>query len=184
MNFLGAAVLIAVAFTTVSCSEKSTPNDRSNANTSETPRQPPRLAEGEYPKAKAELPPVSDRKIGTDCVAFVRSTKVVPARAARADCPGCPVEGTEVFSVRGVKTDAVTCSVDTCNVGVTVRAVFNPAAGEAMAGGLTAWISPEQRSAYLNGQTPEGVQEFRVNVTYKRDGPEWRVVEFERPAAE
>ena len=184
MNFRSAAVVlvagIITAWMTGSCSEKPAPDNARDAKTS----APPAVSEVAKAQGTAELKPPSEGKIGKDCVAFLRSTKVVPAQGAAAtDCPGCPAGGPEVLTVRQIKTEAVSCSGETCNVVVKIRAIFNPAAGEAMAGGLTAWISPEQRSAYLQGQTPEGEQEFRVQVTYKRDGPEWRVVEFERPAA-
>ena len=86
-----------------------------------------------------------------------------------------------MLSFHQMKTDGVSCSGDTCTVVVTIRAVFNAGSGEAMAGGLTAWIPPEQRSAYLSGQTPPGDQTYRVRITYKRRGDAWRAVEFERP---
>jgi hypothetical protein len=63
---------------------------------------------------------------------------------------------------------------------VTIRASFNPGAGERIAGGLTAWISPEQRSEYLSGRMPSGEQVYRVKITYKRRGEAWRAIEFDR----
>ena len=119
-------------------------------------------------------------EIEEDCVAFVRSTKVVPARGASVDCPGCPVGGTPVLAFRGMKTDSVSCSGDTCVVTATIRAVYDPGSGERITGGLTAWLPPEQRSAYLSGHMPSGEQAYRVQITYKRDGAEWRAVEFDR----
>ena len=65
-----------------------------------------------------------------------------------------------------------------------IRAVFNPGAGETIAGGLTAWIPPEQRSAYLSGHTPSGEQAYHVQITYKRRGKAWRAVEFDRAPVE
>jgi hypothetical protein len=53
-------------------------------------------------------------------------------------------EGLEVLAFRQMQTDRISCSGDTCTVSVTIRASFNPGAGERIAGGLTAWISPEQ----------------------------------------
>ena len=82
-----------------------------------------------------------------------------------------------------MKTDAVSCSGDTCTVVVTIFSVFNPGSGATIAGGLTAWIPSEQRSAYLSGQTPSGEQAYRVQITYKRRGEEWRAVEFDRAPA-
>jgi hypothetical protein len=89
-----------------------------------------------------------------------------------------------VLTLRNMKTDAVSCSGDTCTVVVTIRAVFNPGSGETLAGGLTAWIPPEQRSAYLSGHTPSGEQAYRVQITYKRRGEAWRAVEFDRAPVE
>jgi len=89
-----------------------------------------------------------------------------------------------VLAFRHMKTDSVFCSGDTCTVLVTIRAVFNPGAGEAIAGGLTAWIPPEQRSAYLSGHTPSGERTYHVQITYKRRGEAWRAVEFDRAPVE
>jgi hypothetical protein len=83
-----------------------------------------------------------------------------------------------------MKTERISCSGDTCTVLVTIRVSFNPGAGERIAGGLTAWISPEQRSAYLSGHTPSGEQAYRVQITYKRRAEGWRAVEFDRAPAE
>ena len=177
MNIHRAALIFVAGIITASCSEKSAPDPEKDANTSEAPRGLVRKSEMET--GAEELQPGED-KIGEDCVAFVRSTKVVPARAASTDCPGCAAAGTDVLTFRHMKTDAVSCSGDTCTVVVTIRAVFNPGSGETVAGGLTAWIPPEQRSAYLSGQTPSGEQAYRVQITYKRRGKEWRAVEFDR----
>ena len=87
------------------------------------------------------------------------------------------------MAFRHMKTDSVSCSGDTCTVLVTIRAVFKPGAGETIAGGLTAWIPQEQRSAYLRGETPLGEQVYRVQITYKRRGEGWRAVEFDRAPA-
>jgi len=177
MNIRRAALIFVAGIITASCSEKSGPDREKDANTSEAPREPVR--ESEVETGGDELQPDKD-KIGEDCVAFVRSTKVVPARAASTDCPGCPAVGTELLAFRNMKTDAVSCSGETCTVVVTIRAVFNPGAGETIAGGLAAWIPPEQRSAYLSGHTPSGEQAYRVQITYKRRAEGWRAVEFDR----
>jgi hypothetical protein len=167
------AVLIFVAgIIAASCSEKSAPDREKNAD--EAARESVRGSEVE-----AELQPDKDQ-IAEDCVAFVRSTKVVPAQAANTDCPGCPAGGTEALSLRQMKTDAVSCAGDTCTVLVTIFSVFNAGSGQTFAGGLTAWIPPEQRTAYLSGQTPSGEQKYRVGITYKRRGKGWRAVEFDR----
>ena len=168
------AVLIFVAGIIIaSCSEKSEPDRERDTNASEV----------EKAEREGELQPDEDQ-IAEDCAAFVRSTKVGPARAASTDCPGCPAGGTAVLAFRGMKTDAVSCFGDTCTVVVTIRAVFNPGSGETVTGGLTAWIPPEQRSAYLIGHTPSDEQAYRVRITYNRSGAEWRAVEFDRAPVE
>jgi hypothetical protein len=181
INVRRAALIFAAGIITASCSEKPAPDREKDPNTSEAPHELVRESEAET--GEDERQPGED-EIGEDCVAFVRSTKVVPARAASADCPGCPAGGTDVLAFRHMKTDAVSCSGDTCTVVVTIRAVFNPGSGETIAGGLTAWIPPEQRSAYLSGHTPSGEQAYSVQITYKRRGPAWRAIEFERPPVE
>jgi hypothetical protein len=181
INIRRAALIFVAGIITASCSEKSAP-DRTTV-TSEMSREAVREPGSEKAEREGELQPDEDQ-IGEDCVAFVRSTKVVPARAANTDCPGCPATGTDVFSFRHMKTDAVSCSGDTCTVVVTSRAVFNPGSGETITGGLTAWIPPEQRSAYLSGHIPSGEQAYRVQITYKRRGAAWRAVEFDRAPAQ
>jgi hypothetical protein len=183
INIRRAALIFVAGIITASCSEKPAPDREKGANTSEAPRQLVRESEVETAEGGDELQPGED-KIGEDCVAFVRSTKVVPARAASADCPGCPAGGTDVLAFRHMKTDSVSRSGDTCTVLVTIRAVFNPGAGQTIAGGLTAWIPPEQRSAYLSGHTPSGEQAYRVQITYKRRAEGWRAIEFDRAPVE
>ena len=184
MNIRRAALIFVVGIITASCSEKSVPDGQNNTNTSEAPREPVRAPGGQTAEATADLPPPSASQIERECLALLRSTKVIPAQGARTDCPGCPVGGTEVLTVRQMKTDAVSCSGDTCNAVVTIRAVFNPGAGESIAGGLTAWIPPEQRSAYLSGQIPTNEQVYRVHITYKHRGDAWQAVEFDRAPVE
>jgi hypothetical protein len=170
-----AAFIVVAGIITASCSEKSAPDRKKHSSTPEATREPrSELAEGDD-----EHQPRED-EIGEDCVAFVRSTKVVPAQAPSADCPGCPAAGAVMLAFRQMKTDRISCSGDTCTVLVTIIASFNPGAGERIAGGLTAWISPEQRSEYLSGRTPSGEQAYRVKITYKRRGAGWRAVEFDR----
>lgn len=179
MKIRRAALIVVAGIITASCSEKSAPDREKHSSTPEATRE----SRSEVAEGEDELRPRED-EIGEDCVAFVRSTKVVPAQAASTDCPGCPAGGTEVLTFRHMKTDAVSCSGDTCNVVVTIRALFNPGSGETLAGGLTAWIPPEQRSAYLSGRTPSGEQAYRVQITYKRRGEAWRAVEFDRAPVE
>jgi hypothetical protein len=173
MDIPRAALIFVGGLIIASCSEKSAPDRANDSAGSDAPR------ESEGAEGKDELQPRED-EIGEDCVAFVRSTKVVPARAPRADCPGCPAEGAEVLTFRQMQTDRISCSGDTCTILVTIGVSFNPGAGERIAGGLTAWISPEQRSEYLSGRTPSGEQAYRVKVTYKRRGAGWRAAEFDR----
>ena len=174
-----AALIFVVSIVAAACSDKSAPDSRKDSNNSEAAHEQVREPGSEKAEREGELQPDEDQ-IGDDCAAFVRSTKVVPARAASTDCPGCPAGGTAVMSFRGAKTDAVSCSGDTCTALVTIRAVFNPGSGETITGGLTAWIPPEQRSAYLKGQTPSGEQAYRVQITYKRRATSWRALEFDR----
>ena len=79
MNIRRAALIFVAGIITASCSEKSEPDREKDANTSEAPREP--MRESEVKTGAEELQPGED-KIGEDCVAFVRSTKVVPDRAA------------------------------------------------------------------------------------------------------
>lgn len=179
MNIRCTAFIIVAGILTASCSEKAAPDQAKG--TSPTPGEVARDSDRERAQGGNERQPDEDQ-IAEDCVAFVRSTRVVPAGAASgtADCPACPAAGTPLLSFRQMTTDAVNCSGDTCNVVVTIRAVFNPGSGDTIAGGLTAWIPPEQRSAYLSGHVPSGEQAFRVQITYKRRGVSWRAVEFDR----
>lgn len=179
MKIRRAALIVVAGIITASCSEKSTPDGEKQSSTPEATRSPG----SEVAKGEDELQPGED-EIGEDCVAFVRSTKVVPAQASPADCPGCHAEGAEVFAFRQMKTDRISCSRETCIVLVTLSVSFNPGTGERITGGLTAWISPEQRSEYLSGRPPSGEQTYRVQITYQRRGERWRVVEFDRAPAE
>jgi hypothetical protein len=173
MGIRRAALILAVGIIIASCSEKSAPDREKHSSTPEATRAP------ESEVAEDELQPHED-EIGEDCVAFIRSTKVVPAQTPRADCPGCPAEGAEVLAFRQMKTERISCSGDTCIVLVTIRVSFKPGGGERIAGGLTAWISPEQRREILSARTPSGEQTYRVKITYKRRGKAWRAAEFDR----
>jgi len=183
INIRRDTLIFVACIITASCSEKPARDREKNVNASDTPREMVRESEVETAEGGNEPQPGED-EIEEDCAAFVRSTKVVPARAASTDCPGCPAGGTAVMAFRGMKTDVVSCSGDTCTVVVTVRAVFNPGSGETVTGGLTAWIPPEQRNAYLSGHTPSGEQIYRVRITYKRSAAVWRAVEFDRAPVE
>jgi hypothetical protein len=179
INIRCAAFIFVSGIITASCSEKSAPDREKDVNTSNASHEMVREPGSEKAEREGEPQPDEDQ-IAEDCAAFVRSTKVVPARASSTDCPGCPAGGAAALAFRGMKTDAVNCSGDTCTVAVTIRAVFNPGSGETIAGGLMAWIPPEQRNAYLSGHTPSGEQAYRVRITYKRRGTAWQAVEFDR----
>ncbi len=139
-------------------------------------------AESAEAEAGNELEP-PEEEIGEDCVAFLRATVTVAAKRANGDCPQCPVstEATEVLKFGDLRVDGVSCSESTCEVFVTIHGTFNPSTGEEIAGGLIAWIPPEQRERYLRGETPSGQQVYKVKVIYRRDPKGWRVVEFDRP---
>jgi hypothetical protein len=79
-----------------------------------------------------------------------------------------------------MRVDRISCSADTCEVAVTLRAVFNPAPAGTITGGLAGWISQEQRLQYLDGHPPEGEQVYRVKITYRRTGEGWRAIEFDK----
>ena len=175
MRIRRVALIVVAGIITASCSEKSAPDLAKHLSPAEATRAPaPEVAE-----AEDGLQPRED-EIAEDCVAFVRSTKAVPAPAPTADCPGCPAGGAEVLTFRQIKTDRISCSGDTCIVLVPIRASFKPGRGERIAGGLTAWISPEQRSEYLGGRPPSGEGAYRVKITYKRRGERWHAAEFDR----
>ena len=179
MDIRRVVLTVIAGIITASCSDKSASDREKHSPTPELKREPESVAE----KNEGERQPSEDQ-IAEDCVAFVRLTKVVSAQAPAADCPGCPAAGAEVLAFRQMKADKISCSDDACTVLVTLRVAFKPGSGERIAGGLAAWISPEQRTAYLSGQTPEGEQVYRVQITYKHRGERWRAVEFDRAPVE
>lgn len=164
--------ILAAGIMAASCSEKPAP---------ERERKPEEKREPDSAVAKEEEESQpGEEEIAEQCVAFVRATKIVSAQTPGANCPGCPPPGAEVLAFRQVKTDRVSCSGDACTVLVTIRALFIPGLSGTLAGGLAAWIPPEQRSAYLSGQAPSGEQTYRVQIIYQRRGGAWRAVEFDR----
>jgi len=173
MNCPRPALIFIASILIASCSEKAS-SKKEHAKESEVRRSP-----ASEPEKEKELQPRED-EIAEDCVAFLRATKVVPARNQKADCPDCAEKGAEVLAFQQFQIDRISCSADTCEVAVTIRATFNPGAGETITGGLTAWLSPEQRTAYLNGHPPPGQQSYRVKVTYKWTGTNWRAAEFDK----
>lgn len=163
MNPRRGALLFLLAVMTASCSEKSASSK----------------SEPETQKSEAETQPRED-EIAEDCVTFVRATKVVSEQTPGAECAGCSKEGGEVLTFRQMHMDRVSCSANSCEVRVTLRASFNPGPGGTVTGGLTAWISQEQRQAYRNGHAPEGEQDYAVKIIYKRTGESWRAIEFDK----
>ena len=179
MNMCRVAFILVAGIVTASCSEKSAGDHEKDSSKSETRREAgPETVEG-----KDEHQPDQDQ-IAEDCVAFVRATRIVPAKAPTADCPGCPAQGTEVLAFRQMKMERISCSGDTCTVLASIRVSFNVGAGEEITGGLTAWILPEQRNACLSGHPPAGEETYRVQITYRRRGEEWRAIEYDRGPAE
>jgi hypothetical protein len=201
MKIRRGALIILAGIITVSCSEKTRVDYEQNSQTKKpetgqevtAPKEkranelkvesfPTSAAESAEAKGENELQPPED-EIAEDCVAFLRSTKTAPAHGATADCPQCPTktEATEVLRFNDIRVDRVVCSESSCEVHVTIHATFNPSAHESIVGGLTAWISPEQRAKYVQGEIPSGQQTYKVKVIYRRTGRSWRAVEFDRP---
>lgn len=201
MNSVYIAAIITAALITSSCSKKSEPNhskefaaentkprhEVSPANTqsksdSESAKVRESDAEPAGEEEEAERQPAAE-EIGEDCVRFVRATKAAPANTSSGDCPTCPMSGenSEVLHFIGLQVDSVSCTEMSCDVAVTIRATFNPTkGGTTIVGGLTAWISPEQRAQYAQGQTPPGEQVFPVKVVYRKTAKGWSAVEFAR----
>jgi hypothetical protein len=198
MNIRGAAFIFIVAAITPSCSEKSVPERKQNfqkeakpgpeamalsgarSNEAEVERSSTSAVESTELEREEQQPPAD--VIGEDCVAFLRATKTIPGNGKNIDCPTCPVspEGAEVLKFDDIQVNRVVPSGSNCEVNVTVRATFNPSTHETISGGLTAWISPEQKEKYLQGEAPSGQQVYKVKVIYRRGREGWRAVEFDR----
>ena len=155
-------LLFAAVVLTAACSKKTEPT-KAHAETEE--------------KENDEQP--REEEIAEDCVAFVQATKVATPGPA-ADCPGCSANGSHVLVFQQMRVDRVSCSANSCEVTVTLRTVFNPGPPGTITGGLTAWISQEQRLQYSNGHPPEGEQVYQVKIIYKRSGDHWRAIEFDK----
>ncbi|MFL6520534.1 MAG: hypothetical protein ACJ8NS_09980 [Chthoniobacterales bacterium] len=160
MNARCIALLFGACLMTAACSEKPE-------------------AERESKSEENEAKPHED-EIAEDCVAFVRSTKVVPPTP---ECAGCTGDTREALAFQQIKVDRISYAGPACEVTVTLKASFVPGPGGTISGGLAAWISPEQRQAFLSGHAPEGEQLYPVKITYRREGEEWRPVEFDRADA-
>jgi hypothetical protein len=135
---------------------------------------------GNSPEREEKESQPSEDDIVEDCLAFTWLTKAMPAKTTSADCPQCPssAEGTEVLKFQGAKVDRVSCAGGTCEVAVSIHASFNPSTGGTITGGLTGWIPLEQREQYSRGQTPPGEQVYHLDITYRREGERWRLVDF------
>ena len=157
MNVRCVALLFVASLMAASCSEKPPPERESASEENDSKPHEDEIAE--------------------DCVAFVRSTKVVPPTP---ECAGCTGDSREALAFRQIKVDRISCVAAACEITVTLRAAFNPGPGGTIAGGLAGWISPEQRQAFLSGRAPEGEQLYPVKITYRREGEEWRPIEFDR----
>jgi hypothetical protein len=157
MNARCVALLLLAGLMAASCSEKPEPERESKTEENESKPREDEIAE--------------------DCVAFVRSTKVVPASP---ECAGCTGDSREALAFRQIKVDRISCAGPACEVSVTLKAAFNPGPGGTISGGLAAWILPEQRQAFLSGHAPEGEQLYPVKISYRREGEEWRPIEFDR----
>lgn len=162
------------------CSDNSdSDSDRKSTPQALAEKEPNAAAEKE--SKESELTPESE-EIGEDCVGFLRATKVAPPNGESKVCPDCPggIAAFEVLKFNGFKIEKISPSEAGCEVTVEIRAEFNPSPGGNIVGGLTGWISPEKREQYARGQTPAGMQFYKVKVIYRRPDGFWRAVEFER----
>jgi len=158
MKFWCVAIVFAAGLAVGACSEK----PRSESATQENEAQP------------------REDEIAEDCVAFVHATKIVPANP---NCAGCSGDAREALAFRQMRVDRISCSGTACEITVTLRAAFNPGPRGTMSGGLTGWIPEQERLAFLNGQGPEGEQDYRVKINYQQRGGAWRAIEFDRADA-
>ena len=193
INILRAALILLAALVTASCSKQSdsgskeatervkssqriADHERTNDRESErSDKAEVTSAEGEESKSQ---PSVDD--IVEDCYGFVWLTKATLARKTSAECPQCPStdDAIHVLKFEGAKVERVSCTEETCEVAVSIRASFNPSKGGTISGGLTGWIPPEQREQYSRSQTPPGEKVYHVKIIYRRKEGAWRPVEF------
>jgi hypothetical protein len=162
MNVRWSALIFGAALVMASCSRKAEPAK----------------AQTRVEEKEDEREPHED-EVAQDCLAFVGATKVV-AEAPRADCPGCSAEGSNLLAFRQMRMERISCSAEACQATVTLRVAFNSGRAGTISGGLTAWISPEQKAQYLSGQAPAGEQVYRVKITYKHTAKGWRAIEFDK----
>src|SRR3954447_3310364 len=113
MSLSRAAIVVAAAVLTAACSEKSNPDLVKNS---------PAELKTESAENENDREPRED-EIAEDCVAFVRSTRLVPSQSKNGDCPGCTNEAdaTEPLAFQQFQADRISCSGDTCEIDVTLR---------------------------------------------------------------
>ncbi len=159
--------------------DKGEPSRTPSENTDES-RDRDRLDTDKKGEADEDEERPEEQDIGEDCVAFMRSTIVGPVKGEPGACPTCPSTDSapEVLKFTDVKINRVTPGGASCQVAATIYATFNPSHGGVITGGLTGWISPEQRARYARGETPPGEQTYNINITYRRTATGWRPVEF------
>src|SRR5947209_581691 len=121
MNNRRVILVLATGIIAASCSKKSE-HDRKQNSEAEERANPPPVERSSVPQSKvteaegeSELQPAED-EIAQDCVAFLRSTRTVPANSPTGDCPQCPssTEGTEVLKFNDIRMDRVVRSEGTC----------------------------------------------------------------------
>lgn len=175
--------LVALNIQLASCSEKPT-----NAKAAGSPSLKESGTPGEKEEADADGKPEFEaapepEEIGEDCVGFLRATRSLPHDVEADDCPNCPSGSTtspEVLKFETFAIDKITTSKEGCEVAVRIEAVFNPSDGGKIAGGLTGWISPEQKDLYAHGKTPPGRQTYKVRIIYRRPSGYWKPLEFSK----
>jgi hypothetical protein len=175
--------LLAAACSRRSDSDRKEKSDKTREQTAATARDAAREHESGVENSrereeKGTQP--SDDDIVEDCHGFTWMTKAKPAKTTNADCPQCPsnAEGTDALRFQGAKIDRVSCAGDTCEVAVSIHASFNPSTGGTITGGLTGCIPVEQRDQYSRGQTPTGEQVYHLDITYRKEGESWRLVDY------
>ena len=191
MNILRIAVICIAALLTASCSEQPALNSDSNGQAEEAQNSSEAAgakdgatgdAIGDDEKAEQDVCPDKDI-IAEDSVAFLRATIAAPPDDSNAGCPSCPPGDLppEVLQIRGVDVGKVSPAALGCEVVATLHATFNPSTSRPITGGLTGWMSPEQREQYLHGETPAGEQVYRLKIHYRRTPKGfWRATEFDR----
>ena len=184
MKALTVLLLLSLALATTSCSKKNTSDHREAERAAESREREGRETEKrsrEGAESEEEENQPDSEAIGEDCVAFLRATTAPKPSEKAIDCPSCPPPGAlpEVLKFNDLKIDHIAPSRDRCEVSVKILASFNPSTRSPIIGGLTAWISPEQKKLYLSGQVPSEQQTYKVHIIYRRTGQGgWHAVEF------